>query len=456
MTADWFDLAPCGLVSTSADGILLEANATFLEWTGHTREVIGGAFVDLLDPGSRLFFETRHSQALLLTGRVDEAALTVRAADGTGIPVLVNSVRDADTGLVRTALFNATERIRYERELVQARRAAESSESRVRVLQEVSTTFGLTASESDAAEAFASVAQGAFAARDAAVLLFDGRGDLELVGGSNPLEGKVPPILTLRHTPRVVVVDEVSARTEYPALAAGMRETRLAAISVTPLLYEQERLGVLACFFSREREFDDQFFDLQQALGRQASQTLVRLRFQKRLAFLALHDQLTGVGNRQLLEQSLESAIDDAASQGRPLAVLFLDVDDFKSINDRFGHAAGDQVLVEVSKRLTGGVRSGDLVGRIGGDEFVAVCADADEDAARTIAERILTMTQEPIAVDGALISPSVSVGVALYRPGVDGRPDAEHLLTRADGAMYESKGSGKNRVTVERLIDSL
>jgi diguanylate cyclase (GGDEF)-like protein/PAS domain S-box-containing protein len=452
----WFDLAPCGLVATSSDGTVLEANSTFLEWTGHSPEIIGTPFADLLDPGSRLFYETRHVQSLHLQGRVDEAALTIRRTDGHGIPVLVNSLRDAATGVVRTAVFNATERVRYERDLVHARRAAESSEARVRVLQEVSSTFGLTASAEDVAHAFADVARTAFSAREAAVLLWDDEGDLVLAGGVNPLAGRVPPVVTLRNTPRVVAVSEKAAQTQFPELAAAMRETRLEALSVTPLLDESDRLGVLVCFFGRDREFDDQFYDLQQALGRQASQTLVRLRYQRRLAFLALHDQLTGVGNRQLLEQSLDDAIRTAWNERTPLAVLFLDVDDFKSINDRFGHAAGDMVLTELAARLTRGVRAGDVVGRIGGDEFVAICADADQEAAEAIAERILAMTQDPITVDSGLISPSVSVGVSLYRPQEDPRPAPEHLLVRADGAMYESKGAGKNRVTIERLVDLL
>ncbi len=379
-----------------------------------------------------------------------EVALTILRADGSRLPVLVNSTRDETAGVIRTALFNATERTQYEMELLQARRAAESSEARVRVLQEVSSTFGLSATDEDVAKSFAEVARSAFAAREAAVLLLDDHGELQLVAGTNPLAGHVPPIVSLRQTPHVVVVDEQTAEAQYPELAAGLRATRLAAISVMPLMSDDSRLGILVCFFGRARTFDDQFFDLQKALGRQASQTLVRVRLQRRLSFLALHDQLTGVANRQLLEQSLDDALEAATRREAPLAVLFLDVDEFKSINDRFGHAVGDMVLAELAARLSAGVRAGDVVGRIGGDEFVAICADADEEAATAIAQRILRMTQEPIAVGEGLISASVSVGVSFFHGGLDERPLAEQLLVRADQAMYESKGSGKNRVTFE------
>jgi diguanylate cyclase (GGDEF)-like protein len=222
---------------------------------------------------------------------------------------------------------------------------------------------------------------------------------------------------------------------------------------VTPLLSEGQRVGLLVCFFSRQTEFDEQYIDLQQALGRQASQTLTRLRLQRRLAFLALHDQLTGVANRQLLQVELDAAIETADERNEPLGVLFLDIDDFKSVNDAFGHVTGDEILLEIAERLHASVRRGDIVGRIGGDEFVAVCANADAEAAGLIAERILAVTRAPIAVDDGVVSASVSVGVSVYRPGTDVRPTSTRMLARADAAMYTSKRSGKDRVTLDYSV---
>lgn len=452
-TDPWFHLAPCGLISVSADGLLLEVNDRFLAWTGRTsEEVVGRPFVAFLDGGSRLFYETRYLPTLHLEGEVSEVALTLIDAEGNPLSMLVNSSVDAGGQVIRSALFYARERRQYETELLNARRVAESSEARVRVLQDISSTFGVSASDEDVAQSFVEVARSAFVAKHAAVLLLDDNGDLVLVAGTNPLEGRVPPVLSLRNTPRVVVVEEQTARDDFPQLAAAMRDTRLASLSITPLLGEGQRLGILVCFFGRRTEFDDHFFELQKALGRQASQTLVRVRLQRRLAFLALHDQLTGVANRQLLQTSLDEAIARADATGQPLGVLFLDVDRFKEINDQFGHATGDAVLVELATRLRKGVRANDVVGRIGGDEFVAICADADIDAATSIGQRVLQMARAPIAVSGGVISASFSVGVSLYRPGRDRRPAGEDLLVRADGAMYQSKGHGKDRVTVESV----
>ena len=446
---EWFDGVPCGLVATSVSGTILEANDTFLSWTGYTLEQVRErSFRSLLEPGSKLFFDTRHTQVIHLRGAVEEVALTMKKANGDPMPVLLNAVRDNAAKVDRIAVFNATKRVRYERELLQAKRAAESSERRVRILQEVSSTFGVSATDEDVAQSFAEVASEAFAARETAVLLWQD-GELVLTGGTNPLAGKVAPVPALRATPEVTVVRSHDEQQEYAELAAAMRDARVASLSVTPLIADGERLGVLVCFFGRRTEFDEQYFELQHALGRQASQTLTRVRLQRRLAFLALHDQLTGVGNRQLLQLTLDEAIASAVSTKQSLSALFLDIDDFKSINDAFGHAAGDLVLVELANRLHHSVRATDVVGRMGGDEFVAVCPNTDETAAAIIAERVLETCRAPIVTAGGVISASVSVGATVFRPDVDPEPTSAQMLVRADAAMYDSKRSGKNRVTM-------
>ena len=260
------------------------------------------------------------------------------------------------------------------------------------------------------------------------------------MGGANPLAGTVPPIASLRNTTDVIAVHADDAEPEFPVLAAGLRDARLESLSIAPLMNDGESLGVLVCFFRRHREFDERSFDLKRALGRQAAQTLVRIRLQRRLEHLALYDQLTGVANRQLLQQSLDAAIGISARANEPLALVFLDLDEFKSINDRWGHAAGDTVLREVASRLREAVRAGDIVGRIGGDEFVAICANSDPHDGESIAERILAVTHEPILLQGVAITVAVSAGIATYRPDTDPRPTGDQLLIRADAAMYSSK----------------
>ncbi|QIG41082.1 diguanylate cyclase [Microbacterium sp. 4R-513] len=445
---DWFLRAPCGLIALSPDDVILHANDTFLTWTGYERgDLTGRPFGSLLDVGSRLLMETRVAQLLHLQGRADEVAVSLVKADGTAIPALINAVRDERAGLIRVAVFNATERVRYERELLAARRAAEASERRVRILQELSTAFGLSATDEDVARSFADAARDAFDASHTAVHLADDSGELVVVAGSNPLFGKVRPVPALRATTEVTVVTDDSV--EFPEIAAGLREIGSAALTVTPLIADGERVGLLVCYFAKSSDFDAGFWELQHALGRQASQTLVRLRLQRKLAALALHDQLTGLANRQLLQLTLDQAIEASTLSGEPLSVLFLDIDDFKSINDAFGHSAGDSVLIELATRLAGAVRAGDTVGRIGGDEFVAILVGADKYAAESVAERILAVCRAPVAVSEGVVSASVSVGVAVCRRGMDRDLTSQQLLVRADAAMYDAKRAGKDRVTL-------
>ncbi|WP_159499315.1 GGDEF domain-containing protein [Microbacterium sp. 18062] len=445
--------SPCGLLATTPAGVIVEANETFAVWAGRpVDDLIGMRFTSFLDPSSRIFYETRHAQVVHLEGRATEVALSMRHADGTSLPVLINSVVDRTprSTVIRTAVFNATGRIAYERDLLRARRKAESSEARVRILQDVSGAFGVSANVQEVADSFVKAAREAFVAPEASVLLFDDAGDLQLVAGTNPLWGVVDPIESLRHTMEEVVLSVDDVQTSLPQLAQGLRAARYEALSITPLIGEGERLGVLVCFFGRARDFDDDFLDLQRALGRQASQTLVRVRLQRKLEHLALHDPLTDIPNRQFVEQCLSDAIRDAGDAGHPLAIVFLDVDEFKSVNDTYGHAAGDAVLRTLAQRLRGAVRVDDIVGRIGGDEFVAICANADAEGAWTIAERIRKHSGEPVTTHALSVEVSVSVGLAIYDPAVDDPPTPDQLLRRADGAMYVSKEAGKDRISLE------
>jgi diguanylate cyclase (GGDEF)-like protein len=160
---------------------------------------------------------------------------------------------------------------------------------------------------------------------------------------------------------------------------------------------------------------------------------------ERRLAHQATHDPLTGVGNRAALVDRLELALARARRSGRSVAVLFCDLDGFKSVNDRFGHDRGDHLLVEVAERIGRAVRPSDTVCRTGGDEFVIVCEDlTDEDQAYTIAERVrATIEGSPVDVGEAQLPVRVSVGVAIAEVAVD---DPDRLLRAADLAMYARK----------------
>ncbi|HEX8120550.1 MAG TPA: diguanylate cyclase [Solirubrobacteraceae bacterium] len=172
------------------------------------------------------------------------------------------------------------------------------------------------------------------------------------------------------------------------------------------------------------------------ALARAVRHAVERKRIECAFAHQALHDPLTGLPNRALFSDRLRLALSRLRRTQTYLAVLFLDLDDFKSVNDALGHAAGDQFLVEVAARLRGVLRGGDTAARLGGDEFVVLCDGVAGIAeARGIAERVVS------EVPGG-----VSVGVAL---AADGTEDPEALVRAADAAMYVVKRSGGGRFEV-------
>lgn len=444
--------SPCGLLSMTTEGVIIDANETFASWAGLDRDALAGrTFASLLERSSRLFLETRHNQVLLLQGHAEQVALTMTTADGEGLPVLVNSVviDDAGASVVQSAIFNASERRAYEQELLRARRAAELSERRLRIMQAISGAFGVSTTDSEVGEAVVHVAREAFDAAEVSFLLRNADGELAPVAGSNPLWGVVPRIDSIRDTDEPMFITAEQSLTRYPALAKGMTDAGLEGMSVIPLRARDRQIGLLACFFTRTQDVEEGFLELHRALGWQVSQTLLRVRLQRELAQMALFDQLTAVPNRQSISASLDVALSDAESTGEPLAILFIDVDNFKSVNDEHGHAIGDEVLRILAERFRHGVRAGDIVGRIGGDEFVAVCPGADDDDATTIGERILELARESVVTSAATVRLSVSVGVSIYTPGVDTRPAPGALLTRADNAMYSSKSAGKDQVRV-------
>ncbi len=166
---------------------------------------------------------------------------------------------------------------------------------------------------------------------------------------------------------------------------------------------------------------------------------------QRRLRHQAYHDPLTGLANRALFHERLVQALDAHRLRGRPVAVLFADLDDFKLINDTFGHATGDRVLRAVAERLQACVTAEDLVARLGGDEF-AVVLDHHPADAEPAGHRILAALREPFVIDRRPIGVGASIGLVAPEPGESLSPDA--LLRRADAAMYAGKRRGKGAMS--------
>ncbi|MEJ3404088.1 diguanylate cyclase [Rathayibacter sp. YIM 133350] len=461
VSAALYDHAPCGLLCIASDGTITRANSTLLQWLGYRGEELDGSpFVDVLDTAPRLFYETRFLPVLNLEGEVREISLSLRRADGSTLPVLMNAVKVGDE--VRAAIFDATQRQDYERELLNARREAEASAVRIRVLQQASLRFDGCATEQDLASVLAECAREAFAAAPVTVLLAADAGAFYLAAGELPtrpgsqvgdrLETAGGPASdALRHGEVVSVSDRQELARTYPQFSEQFRRARVEAVTATPLLPDGAGpLGVLLCFFGRGRPFPPETLELMQSLARQASQTLIRIRLQERLERMALYDQLTGIANRRLLIERLGEVLESGRRNGRCTALVFLDLDGFKPVNDQLGHAVGDDLLRVVAARIRSSVRPYDTAGRFGGDEFIIVCDDTDAHGAAVIAERVRAAIEAPIAElpDGFTIR--ASIGIAVHDHAVQSVPiSAGALIHAADDAMFESKRAGGNQFTI-------
>ena len=222
------------------------------------------------------------------------------------------------------------------------------------------------------------------------------------------------------------------------ALRAGLRSA-----FAFPILIGDGFYGVME-FFGREVASPDaELIRIMHTIGSQIGQFMARKAAEQNLRFVASHDPLTGLFNRNMFSERLQQALAQAARFERSLSVLFIDLDGFKLVNDTLGHNAGDALLAELATRLRASLREGDVIGRMGGDEFVVLIEEfAEASQVAEVAKKALETATRPFVLQGRECHVTASIGISIYPE--DGR-DAETLLKNADIAMYLVKQQGKN-----------
>jgi len=265
-------------------------------------------------------------------------------------------------------------------------------------------------------------------------------GELERLGLESASSVKGAMIVARRRTPNALDV-YLRERDLHEAMLTALRGEK----RVFGLLLVGDRASDLSAFTDEDRQLFETFASHAAVLleNDHLAQSLVELTaLKEQLHHQAHHDALTGLPNRRLFTQKVAEAVADARDGGAMPAVLFVDLDDFKTVNDSLGHAAGDELLIGVAGRVATSIRPQDVPARLGGDEFAALIRVARPEDAHHIAERLVEAIGVPFVVKSRGLSVHASVGIAVGSEGVS----AEELLRNADVAMYRAKGGGKRQ----------
>lgn len=348
--------------------------------------------------------------------------------------------------------------------VIERARSAQALRERVRAATAVRYLLELGSSADDvheAAETLARVVHQALETEHTVVYLRDADGrisDIVAIDVPGEYEAVLREIIAERTEevsrflnrmlePGVVLVDDTAESDLLPEELVEALSLR-SYVSL-PILAPDRPLGIIECGTTRtHRNWTEEDRRLVEQLALEGSLVLeaaaLREADRRRLAELshqAFHDELTGLPNRTLLMDRIAHALARAERNPEAVAVLFVDLDRFKPVNDRLGHDAGDTILVEVARRIETSVRPGDTVARLAGDEFVVVLEDvSDREEAAHVASRVVEELGRPYETARDRVTVTASVGIAL---GMPGEVDAEDLLRRADIAMYRVKASG-------------
>ena len=429
-----------------ASGRLLDFNETACTYLGYTREeLLKLSGKDIRAGATREMLRKETGEMIRLAGRRDAVLTEYRRKDGTTFPV--ESRRSLiDTPQGRVLLINSrdlTERLRAEK-----RRAAQA-----RYQKKISRLGQAALSKRNPAELVAKAVQSVLDGLGGGAVAYFERGDdpremvLRRVAGLGGLAaepavlrlGPQSPLAALLERPDAVVLDGPSAAAPLPFEWAR----RYASIAAVPVPADGGPRGMLCALAEAPKSFGPEESRFLGAAASMVSAALHRLDSEARLAYLAQFDPLTGLANRTLLADRFAMMIVQARRRGALLGVLFIDLDDFKMVNDTQGHAAGDELLKETARRLQSALRDGDTVARISGDEFAVILSDlARPDDAALVAQKILERLIAPVDIRGQEAVVTASIGIATFPADGD---SAEALLGAADAAMYRAKQSGRN-----------
>lgn len=444
------DEAPAAVLSVDMNGQLRAHNRKTLEWLGqgeHT--LVGRNLAEWLPPAARLLYETQIVPRLIEHGRVRELVLEIRRPDGRRHPLLVNADRLIDkdgTARIVIVAVDAAGRSAFESELVQLRRQADAAHRDLMILQDATGRLAVARGLDDLGRILCDAAGAASQAAWTSVRIVEEDGTIA-TWGARPADLELDGRLGLA-TEQVICRNPDEIARGFADSADVLGRAGVESLIVTPIVRPDERvIGEIQCWFRRPRTLGPDESGTLAAIALQAERVVEHLRLQDRLRHSASHDSLTGLSNRAGVTEQLRGLL---ASMEK-CAVLFLDLDGFKAINDLRGHRAGDEVLQVVAARLRGVCRAGDAIGRLGGDEFLIACGGLSIDDVGALAERVRDAVSVPLAGEAEGMPLSASVGVVAWAADAESRPRAEELIAAADEEMYAAKRAALGGMRIRR-----
>ena len=443
------DGTPVAVVSADAAGRIVDWNTAAETLFGLSRDSVTGRPVTAL-----LAAEVREDLARYLTGAAsrhaeDVAAVTVEClrSDGVSFPAEVSVSHWDWLGSPHyTAIFRD---VSAQRDA--GRRSEHHSERLAAIVAVQNEVLRAAASVAGVQQLVVDRSAALFACDGAALELHEGE-EMVYVAGAGTAAAHIGLRLSasssLSGLTALTAVPQMCADTEGDDRvdAEACRRVGVRAMLVVPLFDERVSVGALKVMSAQPRAWTDDDRRTLQLLAASVGTAMSNARRHEEAiarADKALYDELTGLPRRELLSDRMRHAHQRMVRNHRATATFFIDLDGFKAINDNFGHAVGDELLVAVAARLGDALRGSDTAARFGGDEFVAFCEDVDDTSAHIVAERLVDNLTAPYQLSERLVTVTASIGVVVSDDPADS-PDS--LISRADEAMYVAKRAGKAR----------
>ncbi|MHB8230014.1 MAG: sensor domain-containing protein [Vulcanimicrobiaceae bacterium] len=429
-----FDYHPDAIASVGADGTIVRINAALESVTGNASESVAGRpWTELIAPEGRAAAEEAFREASRGTASAFDALLLDRHGDRTEVRMNVVPLRDGErvVGAYAIARDVAAQR--------RAERAIERQNERMRELYLVATEQG----NSEAEQIDKTLALGCriFGFEYGYLTEFDAGVERIL----NAV-GEAPPVAPGMLLPMEGSLSQLLDDDLQTALVTEFDEPPWRTLFASKLVVGGRACGAIVFASHRERAagLDESDRELIQLMGLFVCAILERAQHAGRIEHLAFFDSLTGLPNRVLFADRIRQTLAASKRYGHGFAVMYLDLDHFKEINDGYGHAVGDVVLKMVADRLLVTLRESDTIARFGGDEFVILQPVVKSTSnASDLASKLVAAMAEPLVLDGVAHRVYVSVGVALYPYDGD---SVDELVEKADRALYRAKNAGRNR----------